>query len=116
MFPHNEALVRWIHLARERVPFRGCRRILWLGYGNARWAADQRAGPRRRAQGADRDRPRSPRRGSSSPNRETEACSTATTRSPTKILNALLNASSGATGCQSTGGGTGIGYRSTPAW
>jgi urocanate hydratase len=34
MFAHDEALVRWIHLARERVPFQGLpARILWLGYG-----------------------------------------------------------------------------------
>jgi urocanate hydratase len=34
MFPHNEALARWIHLARERVHFQGLpARICWLGYG-----------------------------------------------------------------------------------
>ena len=45
---HNEALVRWIRLARERVAFQGLpARILWLGYGErARFGAPhQRARP-----------------------------------------------------------------------
>ena len=34
MFGHDESLVRWIQLARERVAFQGLpARILWLGYG-----------------------------------------------------------------------------------
>lgn len=34
MFPKNEALARWIHLAHERVHFQGLpARICWLGYG-----------------------------------------------------------------------------------
>src|SRR3954470_21732584 len=34
MFGHDAALVRWIHLARERIAFQGLpARILWLGYG-----------------------------------------------------------------------------------
>jgi len=33
-FGHNESLVRWIKLAREKVPFQGLpARICWLGYG-----------------------------------------------------------------------------------
>lgn len=33
-FSHNESLVRWITLAREKVPFQGLpARICWLGYG-----------------------------------------------------------------------------------
>ncbi|HEX3721688.1 MAG TPA: urocanate hydratase, partial [Nitrolancea sp.] len=34
LFPENEALKRWLRLAREQVPFQGlpCR-ICWLGYG-----------------------------------------------------------------------------------
>jgi len=33
-FKHNESLVRWIKLAREKVPFQGLpARICWLGYG-----------------------------------------------------------------------------------
>lgn len=35
LFPHDEALVRWIRLARERVAFQGLpARICWLGYGD----------------------------------------------------------------------------------
>jgi len=34
MFPQNESLARWIHLAQERVHFQGLpSRICWLGYG-----------------------------------------------------------------------------------
>ncbi len=34
LFPENESLLRWIRLARERVPFQGLpTRICWLGYG-----------------------------------------------------------------------------------
>jgi urocanate hydratase len=33
-FSYNESLVRWINMARERVPFQGLpARICWLGYG-----------------------------------------------------------------------------------
>ncbi|HTS12785.1 MAG TPA: urocanate hydratase [Candidatus Limnocylindrales bacterium] len=34
MFPHDEILTRWIHLAQKRVRFQGFpARICWLGYG-----------------------------------------------------------------------------------
>jgi urocanate hydratase len=34
LFPHNEALARWIRMAREKVHFQGLpARICWLGYG-----------------------------------------------------------------------------------
>jgi Urocanate hydratase len=59
MFPHNESLVRWIHLARERVAFQGLpARILWLGYGErARFGLRinelvREAGSRRRSSSA----------------------------------------------------------------
>jgi urocanate hydratase len=95
MFPHNEALVRWIHLARERVPFQGLpARILWLGYGErARFGL-----------------------------RINELVRDGVLKAPIVIgrdhldagwpvLNALLNASSGATWVSvHHGGGTGIGY------
>jgi len=33
-FKHNESLVRWIKMAREKIPFQGLpARICWLGYG-----------------------------------------------------------------------------------
>jgi urocanate hydratase len=35
LFPEDEPLHRWIHLARERIPFLGLpTRICWLGYGD----------------------------------------------------------------------------------
>ena len=88
MFGHDEALVRWIHLARERVAFQGLpARILWLGYGErARFGLRINELVREgRAQGADRHRPRSSRhrigRLAQSRNRRDDA--TAATRSPT---------------------------------
>ena len=34
MFPHNETLMRWLPLARQRIQFQGLpARICWLGYG-----------------------------------------------------------------------------------
>jgi len=116
MFGHNEALVRWIHLARQRVAFQGLpARILWLGYG-------ERARFGLRINGLVREgRLKAPivigrdhlDTGSvASPNRETEAMrdgSDAIADWP--VLNALLNASSGATWVSvHHGGGVGIGY------
>ena len=116
MFPHNEALVRWIHLARERVAFQGLpARILWLGYGerarfglrlnelvrNGRISAPIVIGRDHLDTGS-----------VASPNRETEGMrdgSDAIADWP--VLNALLNASSGATWVSvHHGGGVGIGY------
>ena len=115
MFPHNEALVRWIHLARERVAFQGLpARILWLGYGErARFGLRinelVREGKLRAPIVIGRDHLDT---GSvASPYRETEGMldgSDAIADWP--ILNALLNASSGATWVAvHHGGGTGIG-------
>ena len=115
MFPHNEALVRWIHLARERVAFQGLpARILWLGYGErARFGLRinelVREGKLRAPIVIGRDHLDT---GSvASPYRETEGMldgSDAIADWP--ILNALLNASCGATWVAvHHGGGTGIG-------
>ena len=116
MFGHDEALVRWIRLARERVAFQGLpARILWLGYG-------ERARFGLRINELVRDgRVKAPivigrdhlDTGSvASPNRETEGMldgSDAIADWP--VLNALLNASSGATWVSvHHGGGVGIGY------
>ena len=60
LFPDDSALQRWLSLAPKRVAFQGLpARICWLGYGDrARaGAGDQRARPKRRGQGARRDRP-----------------------------------------------------------
>jgi urocanate hydratase len=116
MFGHDEALVRWIHLARERVAFQGLpARILWLGYGErARFGLRinelVREGRIKAPIVIGRDHLDT---GSvASPNRETEGMrdgSDAIADWP--ILNALLNASSGATWISvHHGGGVGIGY------
>src|SRR5882762_596021 len=116
MFGYNDALVRWIRLARQRVPFQGLpARILWLGYGErARFGLRinelVRDGRITAPIVIGRDHLDS---GSvASPNRETEGMrdgSDAIADWP--VLNALLNASSGATWVSvHHGGGVGIGY------
>jgi urocanate hydratase len=116
MFAHDRALVRWIHLARERVAFQGLpARILWLGYGErARFGLRINELVR---QGAIKapiviGRDHLDTGSVASPNRETEGMmdgSDAIADWP--ILNALLNASSGATWVSvHHGGGVGIGY------
>ena len=116
MFAHDEALVRWIHLARERIAFQGLpARILWLGYGErARFGLRinelVREGRIKAPIVIGRDHLDA---GSvASPTRETEGMrdgSDAIADWP--ILNALLNASSGATWVSvHHGGGVGIGY------
>ena len=116
MFASDEALCRWIRLARERVAFQGLpARIFWLGYGDrARFGLAINDLVRRGVVKAPivigRDHLDT---GSvASPNRETEGMmdgSDAIADWP--VLNALLNASSGATWVSvHHGGGVGIGY------
>ena len=116
MFGYDESLVRWIHLAQERVAFQGLpARILWLGYGErARFGlrinALVREGRIKAPIVIGRDHLDA---GSvASPYRETEGMmdgSDAIADWP--VLNALLNASSGATWVSvHHGGGVGIGY------
>ena len=116
MFKEDDALVRWIHLARERVAFQGLpARIFWLGYGDrARFGLAINDLVRRGVVKAPivigRDHLDT---GSvASPNRETEGMrdgSDAIADWP--VLNALLNTSSGATWVSvHHGGGVGIGY------
>jgi urocanate hydratase len=116
MFAHDEALCRWIRLAAERVAFQGLpARIFWLGYGErARFGLALNDLVRRGVVSAPivigRDHLDT---GSvASPNRETEGMrdgSDAIADWP--VLNALLNASSGATWVSvHHGGGVGIGY------
>jgi urocanate hydratase len=116
MFGDDPALVRWITLARERIAFQGLpARILWLGYGErARFGLRinelVRQGRIKAPIVIGRDHLDT---GSvASPNRETEGMrdgSDAIADWP--ILNALLNASSGATWVSvHHGGGVGIGY------
>jgi urocanate hydratase len=116
MFAADEALCRWIRMARERVAFQGLpARIFWLGYGaRARFGLAINDLVRRGLVKAPivigRDHLDT---GSvASPNRETENMrdgSDAIADWP--VLNALLNASSGATWVSvHHGGGVGIGY------
>ena len=116
MFAQDEALCRWIRLAGERVAFQGLpARIFWLGYGDrARFGLRindlVRRGTIKAPIVIGRDHLDA---GSvASPNRETEGMrdgSDAIADWP--ILNALLNASAGATWVSvHHGGGVGIGY------
>ncbi|MDP3719578.1 MAG: urocanate hydratase [Acidobacteriota bacterium] len=116
LFPHDEPLCRWIRLAGERVQFQGLpARICWLGQGDrARFGLKLNELVRTGAVSAPivigRDHLDT---GSvASPNRETEGMrdgSDAIADWP--ILNALLNASAGATWVSvHHGGGVGIGY------
>ena len=116
MFADNAALCRWITMARERIAFQGLpARICWLGYGDrARFGLKinelVRNGKLRAPIVIGRDHLDT---GSvASPNRETEDMrdgSDAIADWP--ILNALLNASAGATWVSvHHGGGVGIGY------
>jgi urocanate hydratase len=116
MFADNAALCRWIRMARDRVTFQGLpARICWLGYGDrARFGLKLnelvRSGRVRAPIVIGRDHLDT---GSvASPNRETEGMrdgSDAIADWP--ILNALVNASAGATWVSvHHGGGVGIGY------
>ena len=116
MFADDEPLCRWIRMARDRVTFQGLpARICWLGYGErARFGLRinelVRDGVIRAPVVIGRDHLDS---GSvASPYRETEAMrdgSDAIADWP--VLNALLNASAGATWVSvHHGGGVGIGY------
>ncbi|MBI1872324.1 MAG: urocanate hydratase [Acidobacteria bacterium] len=116
MFRHDTPLCRWLELAGERVAFQGLpARILWLGYGDrARFGQRMnemvRTGELKAPIVIGRDHLDA---GSvASPYRETEGMrdgSDAIADWP--ILNALVNASSGATWVSvHHGGGVGIGY------
>ena len=116
LFPDNESLARWIHMAQERVPFQGLpARICWLGYGERAKAGLRfnelvRSGEVSAPIVIGRDHLDS---GSvASPNRETESMrdgSDAIADWP--LLNALVNTSAGASWVSiHHGGGTGIGY------
>jgi urocanate hydratase len=116
LFPRDEALARWIPLARARIAFQGLpARICWLGLGaraefGLRLNALVRSGRITAPIVIGRDHLDT---GSvASPNRETEGMrdgSDAIADWP--VLNALLNASCGATWVSvHHGGGVGIGY------
>lgn len=115
-FPEDEALVRWIKMARKHVEFQGLpSRICWLGYGErakmGRIFNDLVANGEIKAPIViGRDHLDS---GSvASPNRETEGMKDGSDAiADWPILNALLNAVSGASWVAvHHGGGVGIGY------
>jgi len=114
-FPEDQALARWIRLAREKVKFQGLpSRICWLGYGErARFGKRinrmVRTGELAAPVVIGRDHLDS---GSvASPNRETEGMKDGSDAiADWPILNALLNAVGGATWVSvHHGGGVGIG-------
>jgi len=116
LFPEDEALARWIRLAREKVAFQGLpARICWLGYGERAKAGkafnDLVASGKVTAPiviGRDHLDCGSV----ASPNRETEGMKDGSDAiADWPILNALLNAINGASWVSvHHGGGVGIGY------
>jgi urocanate hydratase len=116
LFPEDESLHRWIKMAQERVHFQGLpARICWLGYGER-----ARAGLKFNelvASGAVKapiviGRDHLDAGSVASPNRETESMKDGSDAiADWPILNALINAVSGATWVSyHHGGGVGIGY------
>ena len=116
MFPENEALCRWIRLAREKIRFQGLpARICWLGYGErARFGLRLNELVRRGEMGAPivMGRDHLDCGSVASPYRETEAMADGSDAiADWPILNALLNTASGASWVSfHNGGGVGIGY------
>jgi urocanate hydratase len=115
LFPEDSALLRWIRLAREQVKFQGLpSRICWLGYGERAKFGKAinnlvRTGELKAPIVIGRDHLDC---GSvASPNRETESMKDGSDAiADWPILNALLNAISGATWVSvHHGGGVGIG-------
>jgi urocanate hydratase len=116
LFPEDEALARWLRLARERVAFQGLpARICWLGQG-----ARARAGLAFNEAVARGDvsapivigRDHLDTGSVASPRRETEAMRDGTDAvSDWPLLNAMVNVASGATWVSfHHGGGVGIGF------
>jgi urocanate hydratase len=116
LFPHNESLKRWMHMAQERIAFQGLpARICWLGQGEREKAGLAfnelvRTGKVKAPLVIGRDHLDT---GSvASPNRETEAMldgSDAVADWP--VLNALINTAGGASWVSlHHGGGVGMGY------
>jgi urocanate hydratase len=116
LFPENESLARWIHMAQERVPFQGLpARICWLGYGER-----AKAGVRFNELVASGEvsapivigRDHLDAGSVASPNRETEAMADGSDAvADWPLLNALVNTAAGASWVSiHHGGGVGIGY------
>lgn len=115
-FPHKERMVRWLHLAGERIAHMGLpARICWLGYGEREKAGKifndlVRQGMLRGPIVIGRDHLDC---GSvASPNRESEAMKDGSdVVADWALLNAMVNVASGASWVSfHDGGGVGIGY------
>ena len=116
LFPDDEPLSRWLHMAEERVAFQGLpARICWLGYGEREKAGlafndAVKRGDIKAPIVIGRDHLDC---GSvASPNRETEAMKDGTDAvADWAILNALVNTAAGASWVSfHHGGGVGMGY------
>ena len=116
LFPEDDSLRRWIHMAQEKVEFQGLpARICWLGYGERaraglRFNQMVRSGELSAPIVIGRDHLDA---GSvASPNRETEGMADGSDAiADWPLLNALINAVGGATWVSiHHGGGVGIGY------
>ncbi|GAB3048362.1 urocanate hydratase [Virgibacillus ainsalahensis] len=116
LFPKNEALIRWIEMAQERVAFQGLpSRICWLGYGERKkmgLALNElvRKGELKAPIVIGRDHLDS---GSvASPNRETEGMKDGSDAvADWAVLNALINTAAGGSWISfHHGGGVGMGY------
>lgn len=116
LFPENEPLARWIHLAQQRIAFQGLpARICWLGYGERARAGlkfNELVAQGELAAPIVIGRDHLDAGSVASPRRETEGMrdgSDAIADWP--LLNALVNAVGGATWVSiHHGGGVGIGY------
>ncbi|MHC4378642.1 MAG: urocanate hydratase [Planctomycetota bacterium] len=116
LFPEDQALMRWLDMAAERIEFQGLpARICWLGYGDrakAGLAFNQAVRDGRISAPIAIGRDHLDCGSVASPNRETEAMADGTDAvSDWPILNAMLNVASGAAWVSfHHGGGVGIGY------
>jgi urocanate hydratase len=116
LFPHDQALHRWIRMAQKRVEFQGLpARICWLGYGERHRAGllfNRLVAEKRVSAPIVIGRDHLDAGSVASPNRETEAMKDGSDAiADWPILNALLNTAAGATWVSvHHGGGVGIGY------
>jgi urocanate hydratase len=116
LFPEDQHLHRWLHMAREKIPFQGLpARICWLGYGErakAGLAFNQLVAEGKVSAPIVIGRDHLDAGSVASPNRETEGMLDGSDAiSDWPILNALINAVGGATWVSfHHGGGVGIGY------